>query len=76
MNTVLNEQQLMLQRMVRDFCDREVLPVASDYDLKEEFPGEIVRKIGELGIPGLLFPSKYGGSDGDTVSFPTGYRLM
>ena len=69
MNAVLNEQQLMLQRMVRDFCDREVLPVASDYDLREEFPGEIIRKIGKLGIPGLLFPSKYGGSDGDTVSF-------
>jgi len=65
----LNEQQLMLQKTVREFCEREVLPVASDYDLKGEFPADIIRKIGDLGVAGLLFPSEYGGSDGDMLSF-------
>ena len=69
METQLNEQQLMLQKTVREFCEQEILPVISDYDLKAEFPAEIIRKIGELGVPGLLFPSEYGGSDGDMVSF-------
>ena len=69
METQLNEQQLMLQKTVREFCEREILPVISDYDLKAEFPAEIIRKIGELGVPGLLFPSEYGGSDGDMLSF-------
>ena len=69
METQLNEQQLMLRKTVREFCEQEILPVISDYDLKAEFPAEIIRKIGELGVPGLLFPSEYGGSDGDMVSF-------
>ena len=69
METQLNEQQLMLQKTVREFCEREILPVISDYDLKADFPAEIIRKIGELGVPGLLFPSEYGGSDGDMLSF-------
>ncbi|MCZ6788874.1 MAG: acyl-CoA dehydrogenase family protein [Chloroflexi bacterium] len=69
MQIQLNEQQLMLQKTVREFCEREVLPVASDYDLKGEFPADIIRRIGDLGVPGLLFPSEYGGSDGDMLSF-------
>ena len=41
MQIQLNEQQLMLQKTVREFCEREVLPVASYYDLKGEFPADI-----------------------------------
>ena len=69
MEIQLNEQQLMLQKTVREFCEQEVLPVVSDYDLKGEFPADIIRKIGDLGVAGLLFPSKYGGSEGDMLSF-------
>jgi short/branched chain acyl-CoA dehydrogenase len=69
METQLSEQQLMLQKTVREFCEQEILPVISDYDRRAEFPVEIIRKIGEMGVPGLLFPSEYGGSDGEMVSF-------
>ncbi|MBI4200577.1 MAG: acyl-CoA dehydrogenase family protein [Chloroflexi bacterium] len=54
--------------MVRDFCDREVLPVADTWVAREEFPVEVIRKVGKLGIAGLRFPAAYGGSDGDMLS--------
>jgi alkylation response protein AidB-like acyl-CoA dehydrogenase len=69
MDIQLNEQQLMVQRAVREFAQREITPVIGQYYDQERFPADIVRKLGELGIPGLMFPSRYGGSDGDFISF-------
>ncbi|MBI4311129.1 MAG: acyl-CoA dehydrogenase family protein [Chloroflexi bacterium] len=65
----LTEHQTMVKNMVREFCRREVQPVAAGYSDREEFPEEVIRKIGDLGVPGMLFPAEYGGSDGDALSF-------
>ncbi len=46
---------------VRDFCEKEIEPVVAEFDEAEEFPFEIVQKMGELGLLGLPFPEKYGG---------------
>lgn len=69
MDTKLTEQQLMVQRAVRQFSQKEIAPVIGEYYDQERFPVDIIRKLGELGIPGLLFPSRYGGGDGDFISF-------
>ncbi len=63
----LTEEQKMLQRMVRDFADKELEPVAAQIDESEEFPAENVRKMGELGLFGVSIPEEYGGSGGSSI---------
>lgn len=55
--------------MVRDFAEDVIRPRAIDIDVKAEFPEDIFKQIGELGLLGIPFPEEYGGSGGDTVSY-------
>lgn len=55
--------------MVRKFADNEIAPKAEQVDITGEFPIETFRKMGELGLLGIPFSEKYGGSGGDTVSY-------
>ena len=48
--------------MVRDFCLKEVQPIAAKLDEEERFPAETIKKLAEMGVMGLAFPLKYGGS--------------
>lgn len=59
---VLTEEQKMLRDMVRDFAQNELKPIAAKIDEDEEIPQDIIRKIGELGLLGAVFPVEYGGS--------------
>ena len=68
MDLDLTQEQRDLQRTVRGFAEEVVAPVAAEHDRDETFPLDVVRKMGELGLFGLLFPSAYGGLDGDLVS--------
>lgn len=68
MDFELSEQHIVLQRMVRDFTQREIAPVAQKLDETGEFPYDIVSQMGQLGLLGLPFPEKYGGSGADTIS--------
>ncbi|TAK31681.1 MAG: acyl-CoA dehydrogenase [Chloroflexota bacterium] len=65
----LTYEQLAVKRMVREFAEREVAPVAEGLDEREEFPYALVHKMGELGLMGLPFPERYGGGGADTVSY-------
>ncbi len=56
------ETQAEIRRAVREFAATEILPHASRWDEEESFPGETVRKLGELGFLGPIFPEKYGGA--------------
>ncbi len=58
-----NEQQLLIQKTVRDFSENEIKPVVIKFDEAEEFPLEIFTKLGEMGFLGILVPEKYGGSE-------------
>lgn len=69
MNFELTEEQEMIRKLVHDFAEAEVAPGAIERDKKREFPKEVFRKLGELGLLGLPFPEEYGGGGGDTVSF-------
>jgi alkylation response protein AidB-like acyl-CoA dehydrogenase len=58
-----------IRRSVRDFVEREVVPIADDLDNAEaEIPVELVQKMAELGYFGLIFPEKLGGMGMDTLS--------
>lgn len=62
------EEYQMIRRMVRDFAEKEIVPRAEEIDETDQFPADIFRRMGELGILGLPFPEKYGGSGGDYIS--------
>jgi short-chain 2-methylacyl-CoA dehydrogenase len=65
----LTEEQQQIQRLVRDFADGEVRPVAEELDREKRFPYEIVAKLGELGLMGIPYPEEYGGGGADTLSY-------
>lgn len=58
----LTENQKMVQQVAHDFAEKEIKPVVMKYDESQEFPFEIVRKLGELGFMGIIFPQEYGGA--------------
>lgn len=62
MNFELNENQLMIQQMVRDFAAKEIKPNLLEWDEKEHFPVDVMKKMGELGLLGIYIPEEYGGS--------------
>ena len=62
MNFELNENQIMIAQMIRDFGAKEITPFRKDWDDKQEFPLELFKKLGELGLMGVLVPTQYGGA--------------
>jgi len=69
MKIEFSENQQMIREMVRDFAKNEVAPGAIHRDEKAEFPLELCRKAGELGLMGILVPEEFGGSAMDVTSF-------
>jgi alkylation response protein AidB-like acyl-CoA dehydrogenase len=69
MDFTLNDEQQMFREALRDFVQREIAPVAREYEQGEVYPTEIVQKMGQMGLFGLLVPGKYGGMEADAVSF-------
>ena len=69
MNFELNEEQVQIRDLAREFAAKEVAPHIQAWDAKGEFHREILDKMGELGILGLPIPERYGGVGADYVSF-------
>ncbi|MCL4515041.1 MAG: acyl-CoA dehydrogenase [Firmicutes bacterium] len=69
MDFQLTDEQRMTQKMVHDFAERELAPIAAEIDEESRFPGEIVGKMAELGLFGLPFPEEYGGAGPDTLAY-------
>ncbi|HUX73658.1 MAG TPA: acyl-CoA dehydrogenase family protein [Steroidobacteraceae bacterium] len=69
MDFSLSEDQLMIQSAARDFAQREIAPVAAQFDASGEFPAATVRRAGELGFMGVEVPAEYGGAGLDSVCF-------
>ncbi len=65
MDFQLSEEHCMLQRMVRDFAEQEIAPRAEEIDASDEFPFDLFRRMGEVGLLGLPFSEEYGGSGAD-----------
>ena len=62
MNFELNENQIMISQMVRDFAEKEIRPNLNKWDSEEIFPAETMKKMGELGLLGIFVPEEYGGA--------------
>ena len=62
MNFELNENQKMIQQMVRDFAEKNIRPNLVKWDDEEHFPVDVMKQIGELGLLGIFIPEEYGGS--------------
>ena len=65
----LNDEQRMIRDMARDFAQKEIAPHAAHYDETGEFPYEIVKKMGALGLMGIEAPEEYGGAGLDTLAY-------
>ncbi|MCZ7601305.1 MAG: acyl-CoA dehydrogenase [Ignavibacteriales bacterium] len=61
MNYSFSEDHEILRKMVRDFTNAEIRPIAAKIDQNEEIPKELIKKLGEVGILGTPFPEEYGG---------------
>ena len=68
MSWELSEEHEMFRRVVRDFAEAEIAPHAAQWDRDHFFPVDVVRAMGDLGLFGLIFPERWGGSDGDFAS--------
>ncbi|MCF0144548.1 MAG: acyl-CoA dehydrogenase [Firmicutes bacterium] len=69
MNFSLTKEQEFVRKMVRDFAETEVEPLAADIDVEHRFPEETVAKMAEYGLLGVPFPTQYGGAGGDHISY-------
>jgi len=58
----LTDEQQQLRRTVREFAESEIAPHVMEWDEVSQFPSEIMPKLAELGLFGVIFPEKYGGA--------------
>lgn len=68
MDFELNAEQMAVQKMTREFVEKEVIPVAAHYDEIEETPVDLVRKMVRQGFASITWPEKYGGAGMDLVT--------
>ncbi|MDL1910394.1 acyl-CoA dehydrogenase [Chloroflexi bacterium CFX6] len=59
----------MIRDAARDFAQKEIVPVAAEFDESGEFPSETVKKMGGLGFMGIEMPEEYGGAGMDTLAY-------
>ncbi|MFI6602637.1 acyl-CoA dehydrogenase family protein [Nonomuraea sp. NPDC050536] len=69
MDFELNEEQKAFRETLRAFVDKEIVPVATEWEHSGRYPTEIVAKMKEMGLFGLTVPEEYGGLGADMVSF-------
>src|SRR5210317_795886 len=69
MNFSLSEEHKMIRDAARDFAQTELLPGVIERDNKQQFPDNLVKKMGALGFMGIMVDPKYGGSGMDTISY-------
>ncbi|MGW0505794.1 acyl-CoA dehydrogenase family protein [Micromonospora sp. NPDC003241] len=69
MDFTLTEEQREFQQLLRSFVNREIIPVAREWEQTGRYPTEIVRGMADMGLFGVTVPESYGGLDLDPVSF-------
>ena len=65
----LSEDQKMMQKIARDFAEKEVAHGAEERDEHESFSRPLFDQMAGLGLTGICFPEQYGGADGDVLSY-------
>ena len=67
----LTEEQEHLRREIRDFAQREIAPNVMKWDEASEFPADVVKQLGKMGLMGMIFPVEYGGAGLGYVDYMT-----
>ena len=60
----LTEEHEMIRQAARDFAQKEIAPIAAEFDETGEFPMQTIRKMGEMGFMGIEVPERFGGAGG------------
>ena len=68
-NPSLSQEQLMIRDMARDFARNELVPNAAEWDRKSSFPAAAVKRLGALGLMGMMIPEAEGGAGVDHVTY-------
>ena len=68
MDLQLSEEQRILKDAMREFADGEIAPGAAERDEQSRFPSELIPKLAEQGLLGIMVPEEYGGSGYDAIS--------
>jgi len=76
MNFELTEEQLRIREAIRQFAETEIAPGVAEREKNEEFPREILRKLAEMGILGMMVPEAYGGAGADALSYILGVEEL
>ncbi|MDH5506496.1 MAG: acyl-CoA dehydrogenase [Anaerolineae bacterium] len=69
MGGILTEEHEMIRQAARDFAQKEIAPIAAEFDESGEFPMETVKKMGGMGFMGIEVPEAYGGAGMDTLAY-------
>ncbi len=69
MNFNLTDEQIMIRDMARNFAEKEIAPKAAEIDKNHRFPEELVKKMAELNLLGVMVDPEYGGAGMDTVCY-------
>src|SRR5439155_16296264 len=64
----LTSEQRDLQRVAREFAERELRPIAAEWDEREDFPPDLLAKAARVGLTSYAIPAQYGGGDADAVT--------
>ncbi|HEV3041992.1 MAG TPA: acyl-CoA dehydrogenase family protein [Candidatus Angelobacter sp.] len=62
MDFQLTDEQLQLKKSLREFAEREIAPHVMEWDEASQFPLEVVKELGKMGVLGVIFPAEYGGA--------------
>lgn len=65
----LTDEHKMLRDAAKDFAEKEIAPIAAEFDESGEFPQATIKKMGELGFMGIEVPETYGGAGMDTLAY-------
>ena len=62
MDFQLTDEQLQLKKSLREFAEREIAPHVMEWDEVSQFPLEVIKQLGKMGVMGIIFPPEYGGA--------------
>ena len=65
----LSDEHKMIRKAARDFAEKEIKPIAAEFDESGNFPSETIKKMGEMGFMGIEVPEEYGGAGMDTLAY-------
>ena len=65
----LSDEHKMIQKAARNFAEKEIKPIAAEFDESGDFPTDTIKKMGEMGFMGVDVPEEYGGAGMDTLAY-------